>query len=570
MLNLDDDFCKTGESVDLYALQVKKYVDDLYDLLLININEIFVDKMKTCFKNIDLLFALSFAMLFGIKRPQLVHEFCTAEFSFLLEHTRMCRVPSKDTFAELKEKIDSQKLSMYLEQWSASIFDYPIGRLTRKMASSPNVKRDHLGSVVHTPQKVNDITFELYEMLKTDVRDPRKPQGKIYKVYADLLIVVIFSAFSGITTAKGISDYCYTHLDFFKKFTTLKSAPSHDTFNLVLTDTDDAELTNCLSNWMEKNFEPPKIKAFREMEHYMVDGKACRATAAKSDGEAPRYVINAMSYGDAHGLAVIDISEKGNEQSRMKEILPKDKKGNTIFTADSAATVRDTIFEIIGRKWHYLLPLKMNQRILYEYTWNNTVNLRCSMGIQEKKCRTMEDDELSNITEINGTPCCVIRKKAHGRKDIYVCCVIQGEALSAYNKWVSELKDKSFYETVKSIAVVYKSSVGTGKAHQNDVPTTQARFYISTVEDIKPSEVIMLRSQHWSIEMGHYKLDVFLDEDMQTGHIGNFMANGAVLRRFVLAMKERCVRMRNASTQSFLIFNQRPENIAKTLKMAIG
>ena len=60
------------------------------------------------------------------------------------------------------------------------------------------------------------FAYSLYKMLSERITDPRKNTGRTFDCFSDFLIVCIFAAFSGVTSANGISKYCKEHFMFFK------------------------------------------------------------------------------------------------------------------------------------------------------------------------------------------------------------------------------------------------------------------------------------------------------------------------------------------------------------------
>ena len=409
------------------------------------------------------------------------------------------------------------------------------------------------------------VGSSLYKMLSEKIKDPRNIQGRTYHYFADLLIVCVYAAFSGITTANGIATYCKANFMFFKSITIdLPKPPSHDTFNRVLRKVDNDQLAACLTDWTVENCEPPRIVKWNGKTHRMFDGKATRGAAESSNGEAPRYLLNSAIYGDSQQLYVLDIAGKGNEQSRTPEFISRFIEPHSIITGDAALAVNSTIRLIVDNEMDYLLPLKKNQGKLFDQVWNHVLALE---GTAKSASNSTCEDGTQINAGIDKLPHCEVKKNGHGRREVWKCYVMSGPDLDFLKKWIGKINDKSFYDTIKSVAIIYKETRLTGKANIGKEPSQGKNFYFSTVENIKPEDVIELRSQHWAIEMNHYKVDRYLDEDQQTGRRENFMANCAILRRFVLLVKERTAETRFLTTQEFITYNRNILNIAKLLKM---
>ena len=551
---------KKPENTNNLYFTIRKFISDI-----IVVAEDKIDQYSA------IIVACIFAHLNGNEDAADIYEYYVGhDWGYLKSVIHLVKIPDFESFEYVLNNMNYNKLSICLENWVLDHYSFPQQLYKERTTSICKAakKAKCLGDAINNAEIAivghPQISSVLYEMLKTGVRDPRDRKGRHYKVYADLLMPCALASFLGISDPKGIHAFCETHFLILQLTTTLHKIPSIATFERLFSDTKDEELAPCLESFLEMHFPPVKLETWKGKKQLMVDGKAMKAAAAKSDGEPPYYLINAMYFGDAHMLYVRDIVKKGNEQSQIANYITNFADYNTILTADAAATVEKTIKEVLRKKWDYLLPLKANQGLLFNFVWNSVINFK---NTKIREGEIIDGDECQGVTALSQFPSYTKRNKGHGRRETYVCYTLSGENLKFLNDWINSLpkKDKSFYNSIKCLAIVEKETVFTGKAYEGKKPITSLRFFISNVEDITPEDVLELRSRHWSIEMGHYKLDLYMDEDLQTGHKGNYMAVGAVLRRFALRVHARIMGSKDKGTKEFLISNTDPLNLINTV-----
>ena len=64
--------------------------------------------------------------------------------------------------------------------------------------------------------------------------------------------------------------------------------------------------------------------------------------------------------------------------------------------------------------------------------------------------------------------------------------------------------------------------------------SSSVSYLITDLCDIDPENFLGIKLSHWNVEMGHWRLDVQLDEDHQRQRLGNSRPNSSAFRRLLL------------------------------------
>ena len=216
----------------------------------------------------------------------------------------------------------------------------------------------------------NDETGKLLEILK-EIPDPRYARGVRYR-FSDLLLMCIYAVLAGHSDAVEIAYYVEINFKYFKELLGIETAPSHDTFSRVLRFTDFEALSTSLGRWLRENF-PELYEKYRDKKILHIDGKAVRAASEKSKGEKPIYHLNAMYEGESIGVEIKRVGKKENEISCLPEYLKQFNLSDTVVTMDAMGCNRTVIEAVQGGGGNYVLPVKENQKNLYETIKEETI-----------------------------------------------------------------------------------------------------------------------------------------------------------------------------------------------------
>lgn len=372
----------------------------------------------------------------------------------------------------------------------------------------------------------NDETGKLLEILK-EIPDPRYARGVRYR-FSDLLLMCIYAVLAGHSDAVEIAYYVEINFKYFKELLGIETAPSHDTFSRVLRFTDFEALSTSLGRWLRENF-PELYEKYRDKKILHIDGKAVRAASEKSKGEKPIYHLNAMYEGESIGVEIKRVGKKENEISCLPEYLKQFNLSDTVVTMDAMGCNRTVIEAVQGGGGNYVLPVKENQKNLYETIKEETEKLE-----KEKVW-----DKLDRTETLN---------KGHGRIEKIVFRMLPDTSF-IYEK----LGLKSFYGTIAKVGIMDKRIEVVKEG--TEIKTETRNIFITDMEGMSVDMMYKIRAAHWNIEMQHWLLDIQLKEDAQTARKNGAVTNGAILRRFCMMMKKQDGELSAKPMKRFLMAN---------------
>lgn len=372
---------------------------------------------------------------------------------------------------------------------------------------------------------------ELIEILE-DVPDPRCTRGVRYR-FSHLLLMCVYAVLAGHSAAMEIAYYVELNLDYFRGLLKIERVPSHDTFSRVLRYTDFEALSSSLGEWLRENFAEVYEK-YQDKKALHIDGKAVRGGSEKSKGEKPVYHLNAMYEGGTIGVEIKRVGEKENEISGLPDYLKQFDLKDTIVTIDAMGCNQTVIKAIQKGGGNYVLPVKENQKRLWG-TVKEEIEKIIEKGMWDKLERTE------------------VLQKGHGRMEKVVFRMLSDTGF-VYEK----LGLKSFYGTIARIGVMDKTveMMKEGK----EVKTKNRSIFITDVEDMTVGIMQKIRAAHWNIEMQHWLLDIQLKEDQQTARRDDAVTNGAILRRFCMALKKQDAELSAKPMKRFLMANEHDSN----------
>lgn len=373
-------------------------------------------------------------------------------------------------------------------------------------------------------EKEKDDLIAILEM----VPDPRKRRGIRYRL-CDILLIMVYAGLCGHSEGAEIEFYTELNYEYFQELIGLKKVPSHDTFSRMLQMIDFVALSEMLGEWLWAYY-PDICERYGDYRVLHADGKAVRGAAAKSEGEKPVYMLNAMYEGESIGVKIRKIGEKENEISALPGFLGMFDLEKTIVTIDAIGCNSTAIRTIEKGGGRYVLPVKENQKRLL-----NT--------IREKIAELKEEgryEELPKAESLN---------KQHGRTEKTTAVLIQ-DTTFIYEK----LGEGSCFSTVSRVLVIDK--VSRKKENGTEKVTTSQRIMITNLEGITVDELLKIQKSHWNVEMQHWLLDVQLDEDRKTARKGNAATNASILRRLCLAVKAKDPELSEKPLKRFLMANE--------------
>ena len=324
----------------------------------------------------------------------------------------------------------------------------------------------------------------------TDIRQSHKIKHNLLEI----VTLTVCALVAGIDAWWQIADFVDKQKDFFRAkfgFKLINGAPSHDTFRRVFELINPREFEKCFLSWVRSAVD------LSGGEIVNIDGKTLRGS--RKNNCPPLHLVGAWANKNRMLLGQIPTKDKSNEITVIPDLLEfLDLKG-CIVTIDAIGTQKD-IAQKLSRDNDYVLTVKENQPLLNKdllYYFEETLQDE-KLYFSESRLKTSE--------------------KAHGRIEI------RKYYLSDDVDWLKKNHDWSGLAAVGCVE---------SEVFQNGKTTTEKRFFITTLTDIK-TFAKAVRS-HWAIENSlHWCLDVTFNEDKCIKRTGNSVENFAVVRRIVL------------------------------------
>ena len=388
----------------------------------------------------------------------------------------------------------------------------------------------------------NNEVESLYIIL-SKIEDPRDKRGVRYKL-SDLILLLIYGILSGMSEAVDVEFYVEEHFEYFKNLIGIKSVPSHDTFSRILKMIDFENLADTLSEWLN-TYYPEQVIKYNDKKVLHIDGKAVKAATKKSEGEAPVYLMNSMYEGGSISLYTEKIGNKENEISFIPKYLKQFDLKDTIVTIDAIGCNKRVIDYIVKNKGNFILPVKENQKKLYEAIEREVKRLK----------ETKKFEELDKAEK---------KVKEHGRIEVYSSTMITNTKFL-----YDEFNNKSFYGEIARIGVIEKE---TSRKENGEYVTKKTISYVITdLETISIENLKNIKISHWNIEANHWLLDVQLNEDRLTTRNGNSTVNASILKRFCIRIKKQSSDFKDRPLKRMLVSGCiNPEKISKILFIDIA
>ncbi len=270
--------------------------------------------------------------------------------------------------------------------------------------------------------------------------------------------------------------------------------PSHDTFGRVFGRIDPAQFETGFLRWVEA------VAVHAPQEVIALDGKTVRRSGSPRTGQRPLHLVSAWASEQRLVLAQEAVADKANEITALPLLLDRLALTDQVVTIDAIGCQRTIAAQIIEGGGDYVLAVKGNQADLYEDVRDCFAMARAGTAIH----RTVE--------------------KGHGRLETRVCRTIADPEVIAW------LDPEHAWTGLRSIAMVEATRLVTG----TDTPTTQVRYYISSLPGEAAPIARAVRS-HWGIENSlHWVLDMAFREDDSRVRFGHSAANLAMLRKLAL------------------------------------
>lgn len=334
-----------------------------------------------------------------------------------------------------------------------------------------------------------------------ELEDPRCSINCKHRL-GDLIVISIGAVVAGADGPKAIGAWAQSHAEWLSQHLPLPGGiPSHDTIGRLLAALKPSAFQECFQQWIASLRGGDEASGQREV--IAIDGKALRRSHDRKHSLGALFLVSAWSVQRGISLGQLATAEKSNEITAIPELLDHIELDGAIITIDAAGCQKNIAAKICAGGGDYVLSLKGNQGNLHQGVAD---------WITEQADNGFAEVETRQFTET---------LKGHGRTD----------TIEYYQfKAPDTLPGRSLWKGLRTIGVATRTS------RQGDKETTEARFFISSLQLGVRQFAAAVRG-HWSIENAlHWCLDVTFRED--DSRVRNRLAadNLAWLKRFAISL----------------------------------
>jgi predicted transposase YbfD/YdcC len=326
------------------------------------------------------------------------------------------------------------------------------------------------------------------------IEDPRSEKNILHTI-SEILLVTFLAVICGAEGWQDVENYGKAKIDYLRQYLDYQNGiPSDDTIRRFFRRINVEHFKKIFYQWVNSiaNVVDAKVIA--------IDGKSSRRSYDEDDGNM-LHVVSAFATAARVVLGQEKITNKSNEITAIPKLLELlDVKGH-IITIDAMGCQYAIADKIISKEGDYIFSLKGNQGNLHK-------DIKLYFNSQSLK---------KNISS------CIDNGKGHGRlesRECFVCTDVQ---------WLRER-----YPHWKTINSFIK--INSTREFKNSKKNTQeTRYYISSLKDATPENILKSIREHWGIENTlHWILDMSFNEDYSRIRKENAPHVMAIIRHIAL------------------------------------
>ena len=347
---------------------------------------------------------------------------------------------------------------------------------------------------------------------------PAQKKGKRHPLKAILGLIVIGlmcnqKSYTAIVTWGRTQPKLAKTLDF-----RAAKTPCAATFHNLLKNLDTLDLEHSLTQWVTQTHQGLHRVFASRLTAVCIDGKTLRGSKDPETGN-PAHLLAAVSHELGIPLAQCAVSEKTNEVPISTQLLKAFDVRGKVVTTDALLTQRRFCEEIIAHQADYLLPVKGNQKGVYQDIQDlfEPFSETETQEVQTQRfasLHTQEDAHLETHIAV---------EKARGF--LTTRTLTASTLLTEHSDW-------------PGLAQVYQYRVERKHTRTGEI-THQTQYGITSLapKDASAEDLLTLRCQHWTIENKvHWIRDIVFAEDASQVRTDGIPQVMAALRNTVLSV----------------------------------
>jgi predicted transposase YbfD/YdcC len=331
-----------------------------------------------------------------------------------------------------------------------------------------------------------------------DVEDPRRTYLNEHPLI-NILTIALCAIVAGAEGWTDVENFGKQKQAWLGQFLDLRNGvPSHDTFGRVFARLDPKSFRQSFLSWVRAVFEVTGGQVIA------VDGKKLRRSHDKSLGKEAISMVSAWATANHLVLGQVKVKTKSNEITAIPMLLAVLDLTGCIVTIDAIGTQTEIAQQIVDQGGDYLLPVKENQKHLYE-----DIELFFKLAQQNEYAKVSHTYHRT----ANG---------GHGRLEVRQCWTISGADSLAF------LRGADDWPQLQCIVMIQS------ERRTNEKVARQTRYFITSLPN-DAQAILEAKRSHWGIENElHWVLDVAFREDDSRVRQGNADQNMAILRHMAL------------------------------------
>ena len=336
-----------------------------------------------------------------------------------------------------------------------------------------------------------------------NLKDPRVGGRCLYPLI-NIIFIMLCALIAGCDGWKAIENFGREKSRWLSQFIDLENGiPSHLTFARVIARLDPKLFEACAREWFQQIYE------LQMWDIINFDGKTACASGHVNGDKKNMHLVNAYFAKHEIALGSERVESKSNEIKAIPILLSELNVSGTIITMDAMGTQRKIAKLIRGKRAHYVLGVKENQKRLHRFV--NTVFEKA--------------DFLNYQNMVSGDK--KTNDYGHHRIEDREYTILP---------MMYFFKHKKNWQDMQAIVRV---KTNTRSLQKNKNAETATRYYITSIPFKMHEKIFEAIRAHWSVENKlHWKLDVGMHEDDCQIYRGFADQNLAAMRKIVLALLE--------------------------------